>query len=142
MKIFISYTTRDNIVTRDFLIYLESKIADLGDIYIDLIHNNSNNKQARVECELQQADIFLLLCTESIKNSPWVRWEIETAESLDLYRTTVNPNSVTKEFVTDEIRSAISNATAQLAKTRKPLRIAPNLKPLNIGGLNIPYDSL
>lgn len=119
MKIFISYTTRDNIVTRDFLIYLESKIAGIGDIYIDLIHNHSKNKQARVESELHQADIFLLLHTDSIINSPWVRWEIDTAESLDLYRTTVHPNSVTKEFLIDEIRSVISHAIDELATTRK-----------------------
>ncbi|MGK0150234.1 hypothetical protein [Pseudomonas putida] len=119
MKIFISYTIRDNIVTRDFLTYLEPKIADLGDIYIDLIHNHSENKQARVESELQQADIFLLLHTDSIKNSPWARWEIVTAESLDIYRSTIYPNSVTKEFETDEIRSAISHAIDQLTTTRK-----------------------
>ncbi|MNR30320.1 hypothetical protein D3C85_1477690 [compost metagenome] len=119
MKIFISYTTRDNIVTRDFLIKLESEISDLGDIYIDLLHNHSENKQARVKSELQQADVFLLLSTDSIKNSPWVRWEIDTAESIDLYRTTIHANSSTKEFVTDEIRSAISNAIDQLATIRK-----------------------
>lgn len=119
MKIFVSYTTRDNFVTKDFLINLESKISDLGDIYIDLIHNHSENKQARVESELQQADIFLLINTDSIKNSPWVRWEIETADSIDLHRATIHPNPVTKDFVTDEIRSVISNSINQLAAIRK-----------------------
>jgi hypothetical protein len=126
MNIFISYTTRDNIVTRDFLIYLESEISDLGYIYIDLIHNHSKNKQARVERELQQADIFLLLHTDSITKSPWARWEIDTAESLDLYRTTVQPNSATKKFVIDEIRSAITSAIDELTTTRKnQISLAP-----------------
>ena len=77
MKIFISYTTRDKIITRDFLSILEFELSDLGDIYIDLLHNHSKNKQARVANELQQADIFMLLSTDSIKNSPWVKWEID-----------------------------------------------------------------
>jgi len=119
MKIFISYTTRDNIVTKEFLISLAQKIADLGEIYIDLIHNRSLNKQGRVERELQQADIFMLLYTDSIKDSPWVIWEIETAESLGTYRAIAHPNLATKEFLIDEIRTIISHAVYLLSKTRK-----------------------
>lgn len=119
MKIFVSYTTRDEFITRDFLVDLESKISDLGDIYIDLIHNHSENKQARVESELKQSDVFLLISTDSIKNSPWVRWEMDTAELIDLQRATIHPNPVTKEFLTDEIRSVVSNAIDQLAAIRK-----------------------
>jgi hypothetical protein len=125
MKIFISYTTRDKIITRDFLSILEFELSDLGDIYIDLLHNHSKNKQARVANELQQADIFMLLSTDSIKNSPWVKWEIDTAKAIDLHGVTIHADASTNEFSIDEIRLTISGAIDKLVAARKapPLRL-------------------
>ncbi|UMO86452.1 toll/interleukin-1 receptor domain-containing protein [Pectobacterium sp. PL64] len=113
MKIFISYTTRDNIITSDFLVELESRISDLGCLYIDLLHNNSEDKQARVENELQQADIFLLLNTASIRVSPWVKWEIDTAKSNNIYNIKINVTPSNSNAVFNEIRLAITNAINQ-----------------------------
>ncbi|PKX86256.1 TIR domain-containing protein [Pectobacterium peruviense] len=116
MKIFISYTTRDNVITNDFLVELESKISDLGYLYIDLLHNNSEDKQARVENELQQADIFLLLNTASTGISPWVKWEIETAKSNNIYNIKINIPTSNKNIIFNEIRLAITNAINRKSK--------------------------
>jgi hypothetical protein len=48
MNIFISYTTRNNEVTIDSLISFSNKINSFGKIFIDLIDNNSIDKQGRI----------------------------------------------------------------------------------------------
>ncbi|WP_420791205.1 TIR domain-containing protein [Enterovibrio gelatinilyticus] len=52
--------------------------------YIDLLHNDSLDKQARVKDELINSDVILLLESDAISDSPWVQWEIETATSLGI----------------------------------------------------------
>ena len=56
-------------------------ISTLGKPFIDLIHNDSPMKQARVKLELQSSSVLLLLDTASIEQSHWVQWEIEMAKS-------------------------------------------------------------
>jgi len=79
-KIFVSYTTRDAIINKDSLAYFLRPISTLGKPFIDLIHNNSKFRQARVEAELKNSSLLLLLETKSAKLSQWVQWEIKTAE--------------------------------------------------------------
>ena len=79
-KIFVSYTTRDAIINKDSLAYFLRPISTLGEPFIDLIHNNSKFRQARVEAELKNSSLLLLLETKSAKLSQWVQWEIKTAE--------------------------------------------------------------
>ncbi|GAD79475.1 TIR domain-containing protein [Vibrio ezurae] len=66
------------------MVSVQESLTPLGKPYIDLIHNDSLDKQARVEHELTQSDIVLLLNSASIQSSPWVRWEIDTAEQLGI----------------------------------------------------------
>lgn len=80
-KIFVSYTTRDSIINKDSLVSLLHVISTLGKPFIDLIHNDSPMKQARVKLELQSSSVLLLLDTASIEQSHWVQWEIEMAKS-------------------------------------------------------------
>lgn len=80
-KIFVSYTTRDSIINKESLASLLHIISTLGKPFIDLIHNNSPMKQARVKSELQNSSLLLLLETASVEKSQWVQWEIEMAKS-------------------------------------------------------------
>ncbi|MFJ7106393.1 TIR domain-containing protein [Pseudomonas sp. NPDC098740] len=80
-KIFVSYTTRDAIINRDSLACFLRPISTFGKPFIDLIHNNSKYRQARVEAELKSSNLLLLLETKSTKQSQWVQWEIKTAEA-------------------------------------------------------------
>jgi hypothetical protein len=83
-KIFVSYTTRDSIINKESLISLQHIISALGKPFIDLIHNDSPMKQARVKSELQNSSLLLLLETASIEQSQWVQWEIEMAKSFGI----------------------------------------------------------
>jgi hypothetical protein len=80
-KIFVSYTTRDSIINKKSLASLLHIISTLGKPFIDLIHNDSQMKQARVKSELQNSSLLLLLETASVEQSHWVQWEIEMAKS-------------------------------------------------------------
>ncbi|TKG89256.1 toll/interleukin-1 receptor domain-containing protein [Puteibacter caeruleilacunae] len=78
-KIFVSYTVRDNIVKKDFLEKVESFLQAYGRPFIDLLHNNSENKQLRVETELTESDCLILINTKDAKKSEWVNKELSIA---------------------------------------------------------------
>lgn len=82
MKIFVSYTTRDRNITKEFLLKLYNELSEFETVYIDLIHNDSENKQKRVFDELESADQVVLIETESVYNSDWVQIELESAKRL------------------------------------------------------------
>ena len=81
MKIFISYTTRDPYVQLNFLHSVAEVVANFGDPFVDLIHNNATDKQAHVESKLVAADLMLLISSESVPKSQWVQWELQKAKS-------------------------------------------------------------
>jgi hypothetical protein len=80
MKIFISYTTRDHYIDRELLVRASKVVSNYGSHYIDLLHNNSFNKQLYVELMLSQANFLVLLESKSIRTSEWVQWELREAE--------------------------------------------------------------
>lgn len=84
MNIFVSYTTRDSHINSDSLSLIVEPISKLGIPFIDLLHNDSSDKQKRVEDELSNSNLFVLLESESIKSSKWVRWEVDKANSLGI----------------------------------------------------------
>lgn len=84
MNIFVSYTTRDSHINHDSLLSIVEPISTLGKPFIDLLHNDSLDKQRRVEDELDNSNLFVLLKSESIKSSKWVEWEVDKANSLGI----------------------------------------------------------
>lgn len=83
-KLFISYTVRDGKVNREFLSTLESSLNSLYEVYIDMIHNDSINKQQRVMTELKTSDFLILIKTDKIDKSKWVKKEIRTARKQEI----------------------------------------------------------
>ena len=81
MKYFVSYTTRDQEVTKELLQAFSTKLCSYGEVYIDIINNNSIDKQARVITELDSSDLMLLIESNSIYLSEWVLLEIERAKT-------------------------------------------------------------
>jgi len=79
MKYFVSYTTRDKEVTVDLLKSLSRLLERDGDVFIDIINNDSLDKQKRVITELDDCDILVLLETENVYSSTWVSYELERA---------------------------------------------------------------
>jgi hypothetical protein len=84
MNIFISYTTINNEVNFDLLIKLSVKLEIFGRIFIDMIHNDSIDKQSRVVEELEVSNLLILIKTESSLNSEWVKFELDSAKKMDI----------------------------------------------------------
>ncbi|GKV90985.1 toll/interleukin-1 receptor domain-containing protein [Pectobacterium carotovorum] len=79
-RIFVSYTTRDNKVDIYSLRFIEGKLQQLGySCYIDLLHNDSKNKQQRVFNELISSDYFMAIISDNYHLSPWAQKEITLA---------------------------------------------------------------
>jgi hypothetical protein len=79
MKYFVSYTTRDKEITIGMLRAFSEFLKKSGEVFIDIIDNNSMDKQNRVIAELDSSDILLLIETKSTYFSTWVIIEIERA---------------------------------------------------------------
>lgn len=79
MNIFVSYTTKDSEVTLHRLKEISIKLRQIGYVYIDIIHNNSQDKQKRVFEELDNSDVIVLIISNNVYNSKWVIKEIERA---------------------------------------------------------------
>ncbi|SRR6266704_7230227 len=75
MNIFISYTTRDRYLDCDRLRDINEVVCKFGSVFIDALHNDSKNRQARVEEELTGASIVLFIGTSGCSQSEWVEWE-------------------------------------------------------------------
>lgn len=84
MNIFVSYTTRDKVIDRQLLEDASEVLSSYGNFYIDLLHNDSQNKQAHVSHMLSQSDILVLIESCSIKESSWVQWELREAEIIGI----------------------------------------------------------
>ena len=80
MKIFVSYTTRDQEITINLLKKISKKLNPYGKVFIDIIDNNSTNKQLRVINELENSDLIILIESKSIYQSEWVALEIKKAK--------------------------------------------------------------
>lgn len=79
MNIFVSYTTKDQEITLRGLNEISIKLKQIGNVYVDLINNNSLNKQKRVFDELDNSDVLILLISPNVYKSKWVMREIERA---------------------------------------------------------------
>ena len=80
-KIFISYTLRNNIIKKEMLMELNKTIKDYCIPFIDIIHNNSIDKQNRVEKELRQSKYLIHVKTTENVKSEWVDRELEIARN-------------------------------------------------------------
>jgi hypothetical protein len=83
-KIFVSYTIRDGKIDSSFLNRLFNETCGISCVYIDLIHNDSSNKQKRVISELYSSDFIFLIRTEQIESSKWVKKEISLARIFNI----------------------------------------------------------
>ncbi|WP_418551573.1 toll/interleukin-1 receptor domain-containing protein [Prevotella sp.] len=80
MNIFISYTIKDKEISLNSLNFISKKLKHIGNVYIDIINNNSLNKQERVFYELDNSDVVILLVSPNVYKSRWVKMELERAK--------------------------------------------------------------
>ena len=84
MNIFVSYTTRNNEVTVDSLISFSNKLNSFGRIFIDIINNDSIDKQGRIIEELEKANLLIFIKSESALDSEWVKFELNIAKKMKI----------------------------------------------------------
>lgn len=81
-RIFVSYTTRDRIVSPDLLESVAEKFSSYGMVFVDCLHNKSPNSQERVIHELCLSTGLVLILSPSALSSPWVKLELYLASLL------------------------------------------------------------
>lgn len=96
-KIFVSYTTRDKYITNNLLFAIETLLRPMAKCYIDILHNDSSNKQERVEEELRTSNLVLLVKSESTHNSTWVARELFLAKHYNIRVVDVQISSTDSE---------------------------------------------
>jgi len=77
MKVFISYTIRDTEISIDNLQKVKCKLHKIACVYIDLI--DIYRSQDKVESELINSNLVILIETENVYKSKWVLKEIGIA---------------------------------------------------------------
>ena len=84
MRIFVSYTLKDGYLDTSVLSQVKELYRNCDSCYIDILDNDSVDKQGRVDQELQLADVLLLIETPMVMKSKWVRYELDVAKSRNI----------------------------------------------------------
>jgi DNA relaxase NicK len=80
---------RDIEITIDLLTKIKEKYHHYADIFIDKLCNVSS--QETVLCELSMSNIVILLKTQNVMHSKWVRYELDFAKSRNIPVIEYNP---------------------------------------------------
>ena len=80
--IFVIYTTRDNFINEEFLLRIYNDLKILGNVFIDLLHNDSVNKQEYVIEKLHKSSSIVIIETPKLIESKWAQLEIKLAVEL------------------------------------------------------------
>lgn len=72
MRLFVSYTLRDGYLDTSILMKVKELYQNCDSCYIDIIDNDSVDKQGRVEQELLSADTLLLIETTTKLSHLWL----------------------------------------------------------------------
>lgn len=81
MRVFVSYTSKDPVLTDEKLRRVEERIRPFAKVFIDRLHNK-RHKQCRVNFELCRCDVVLCLVSTQYK-SQWVQKELVKARKSD-----------------------------------------------------------
>lgn len=123
-NIFISYTTRDKVISREFLREIEPQLEHFGNSYIDILHNDSKNKQERVIKELERSDVIILLETDNSINSPWVQFELKFAEKANKVIRKISVANLDKKPITSAMNEWGFTSQAVLVRSRSFMKKA------------------
>ncbi|NLS55673.1 TIR domain-containing protein [Hafnia alvei] len=116
MNIFVSYTTRDQYIDRELLESVFDIVSHYGHCYIDLLHNDTNDKQRHVELMLSQAKLLILISSTSIGKSEWVQWELAEAGKRHIPMLIIQATPDRKETLSN-LRSGLVSEFRLLSKT-------------------------
>ncbi|WP_421167480.1 TIR domain-containing protein [Aeromonas dhakensis] len=113
MNIFISYTLRDEVITVDHLKSISEVVSDYGKPFVDIIDNDAKDKQKFVIEQLDNSDLVVLLNTDSVSKSKWVRLEIDRANknNTPVISIPLNGNkSISLNYINKYLRAELKKA--------------------------------
>ena len=96
IKRFVCYTQRDLEITEDLLLAYKRQQPLNVDTFVDVLDNDSCNRQERVNAELYVADDVHLINSPSALDSFWVQYELRIARALGKPVKDVYPSSIPK----------------------------------------------
>ena len=96
IKRFVCYTQRDPEITEDLLLAYKRQQPLNVDTFVDVLDNDSWNRQERVNAELYAADDVHLINSPSALDSYWVQYELRIARALGTPVKYVYPSSIPK----------------------------------------------
>lgn len=102
MKHFVCYTTRDKEVNFELLQSFSNELKKMGEVFIDMIDNDSEDKQSRVLSELDSSDVLVLIETSNIFKSAWVTIELNRAKEKGIPIRTIKPSEIEKHLINDK----------------------------------------
>lgn len=94
MFVFVSYTLKDGVLTIDKLRKVKSIISIYTTCYIDILDNDSEDKQKRVISELKKSQLLIALLSPDIYKSEWVHKEYEIAKKNDIPIIEIDANDI------------------------------------------------
>ena len=85
-RVFVSYTMRGNGVSVELLQSLKNRLNKHGliETYIDILDNSGEDHQAYVEEQLRKANVVLLIKSDDIESSTWVKRELSIAREYNI----------------------------------------------------------
>lgn len=85
MKVFVSYTRNDGIITIETLKKIHSRLSSRHNIFIHAVEcMNKEVTQKEVISKLVESDVVILLYTEGCMSSLWVNLEVDLAVYLSI----------------------------------------------------------
>lgn len=119
-KVFISYTLRDENVTIEKLQALKRQMPLSCDSFVDIIDNDSVDKQARVDKELLECDSFMQVKSPTIGESDWAFYEIMRAWMRMIPVNVIDANSIkiSNRMARHKVFISYHHANDQWAKER------------------------
>ncbi|MHA3080446.1 toll/interleukin-1 receptor domain-containing protein [Acinetobacter sp. ANC 3791] len=83
MNFFICYTLRDNILTQSDFEKIRQYFSKNGECFIHFFHPEIDS-QKKIEDEILNSDILILIRTEKSFSSPWVLMELKLAKKISI----------------------------------------------------------
>jgi hypothetical protein len=112
MLIFVSYTLRDGVLSKESLTSLRGELSTYADTYVDILDNKAPDPQAHVLAMLQKADVLLVCETRGFYMSKWTQLELAVAKQRNIPIFRVTAEQLRKERSAYMEVSRDSKATA------------------------------
>ncbi|HCE3069029.1 TPA: TIR domain-containing protein [Vibrio parahaemolyticus] len=103
-------------MTVDHLRSISEVVSEYGKPFVDIIDNDAKDKQKFVMDQLDNSDLVVLLNTDSVSQSKWVKLEIERANknNTPVISIPLNGNqSISLNYINKYLRAELRKANKQ-----------------------------